>query len=595
MRLLRHTLPCLSLFSLLFLLCPRSADAQSWVKTFGGPRYEEAYNVYPTADGGFITAGTQRISQTEDHFWVARFDAAGTMLWDSTYGNNGTTYTLFGSGTTRDGGLLFGGFTGKQFSGTEEAVAYSIDSTGKERWFKGVDYNRSDHFHSMIERKEGGYYLAGHTDSKTDPNGNMWLLRLDSERNVIWEQEYDHNYGEHVHWAIETRDGGALLFGHGQIDIHEKYWLVKVDSNGTKQWDSMYSSDPNYHDSPYHLFETREGNYAMVGGSQSDEGLQGTMWLLVVDTLGRAVVDKHYSPSSGSAFAWSGRQTSDGGYILAGYALNLARGDRDMYIVKTDSNGVMQWDDAVGGEQDDDGYDVIETEDAYIAVGSTFTTAMQTGGGGDMLAVRIAKMDVEPPATPQLISPPHNSTGLPTTQMLTWTASPGATGYTLQIGDDSLLSSSHPYTAQDNGTPTASILMTGLEEGHRYWWTVLATSPVGTSYYSERWSFVVGQEAGVNDNSTAAGLNLATLSPNPARSQATLTLDCNTAARVEIRVTDGLGRLVQTLTPGTLGQGRHLFPINTEALAGGIYHCIITVTHGAGQRQTRRIPLAVER
>lgn len=582
---------------LLVALC--TASAQSWVKTFGGPRYEDAYNLYPTADGGFMTAGTQRITSNEEHFLVARFDAQGNNIWNYTYGDTGTTYTLFGSGMNLDGGLMFGGFTGQQFSGTEMAVAYSIDTAGHQRWFKGIDYSRSDHFHSMIERRESGYYLAGHTDSKDDPNGDMWLVKLDSARNVLWEKEYDNGLGEHSHWAIETRDGGALLFGHAQVGIHEKFWLVKVDSNGVKQWDSIYSSDANYHDSPYHLFETREGNYAMIGGSSSDESLQGTMWLLVVDTLGRRVVDKHFGPPSGAAFAWSGHQTTDSGYVLAGYSLNLSRGDRDMYVVRTKPDGTLQWDRTIGGVQDDDGYDVIELADAYIAVGSTFTTALQTGGGGDMLLARIDKSEVEPviaaPLAPQLISPADRMTGLGRTPTLTWGAAASAESYTIEVSDDSLFTNPLIYSAPDGGNASVSVTTEMLADTHRYWWRVLATNQGGNSPYSETWSFVVGEVAGVNDLQSASALNLATLSPNPAHASTTLTLNLAASSRVEVRLSNAAGRTVSTVTPGTLQPGQRLVPIPTEGLANGAYICTVIATRTDGTQERRVMRLVIER
>jgi len=182
-------LRCLAV-ALLFGGVGAHAQTQEWTRGVGGPGRECGRFVEPTADGGFAVAGTRtpRAGASFEEFWVARFDSTGQLMWEKTYGHTGVTHTIFTFSATRDGGFMIGGFTGQQFSGTESALMYRIDSLGNIEWEYDVNYNDSDHWHLLIERRTGGYYFGGHTDSKDDPSGDMWLVRLDEDRNVLWEK-----------------------------------------------------------------------------------------------------------------------------------------------------------------------------------------------------------------------------------------------------------------------------------------------------------------------------------------------------------------------------------------------------------------------
>jgi hypothetical protein len=237
--------------------------------------------------------------------------------------------------------------------------------------------------------------------------------------------------------------GEYLSFGHTVVNDLEKWWLVKADSNGAVVWQKVYGSEshtPGFHDSPYKTFMTRDGNYAMIGGSSQAWLDQGTMWLLVVDTSGAILVDKHYGNASGSSFAWSGRQTSDGGYILAGYTNYQTHGVVDMYVVKTDAQGNVQWEKRFGGTGYDYGYDVIEVADGYVVAGYTSSGSIMTGGGGDLMLVKI-RHELTTPSATILLSPPDGSNNQPPTFTATWRPTATATRYHLELAADDDFSS----------------------------------------------------------------------------------------------------------------------------------------------------------
>ena len=83
---------------------------------------------------------------------------------------------------------------------------------------------------------------------------------------------------------------------------------------------------------------------------------------------------------SGSDYAYSVIQTSDGGYLVVGYSLSSqsgdktedSRGDADYWVVKISTNGVKEWDKTFGGSSYDNAFSVIETSDGgYLVAGKS--------------------------------------------------------------------------------------------------------------------------------------------------------------------------------------------------------------------------------
>lgn len=365
-----------------------TAQTRDSVWAVGSSQNEYAYALQPASDGGFIVVGTKGGStEASVDYWAARFDAKGKKKWEKTYGRPGVSETIWGLEPSLDGGWLLAGFSGRQFSGNEHALIYKIDDDGNIVWEKDIDYARSDHAHIVLDRPEGGYYMTGHTDSKGDESGDVWMIKMDAERNVVWEKVFSLNYAEHSHAARLTADGGCVLLCHTVVGGLEKYWVFKVDSNGVQQWSKTPTSGTTLHDSPYYIVNTREGGFALFGGSGNNQG--GTGWMLVLDSAGNTIVDKHYGGVNDDTFIWSGRQTSDGGFVMFGLTSGQTNGAYDAYVAKTDVEGNVQWEQRLGAEGNDYGYCGYETPDGFVVAGATLSNSLLVGGGQDMLLGKI--------------------------------------------------------------------------------------------------------------------------------------------------------------------------------------------------------------
>lgn len=172
-----------------------------------------------------------------------------------------------------------------------------------------------------------GYIITGSTSSFGQGNTDVYLLKLDSMGHVKFQTSfggYNNDIGKSI---IALPDSGFIMVGYtsstgiGGYDV----FLIKADKNGTLEWQKT------------------------IGGADWD-------------------------------FAHSIKQTSDGGFIIAGTTYSFGYGNADGYIIKTDANGNVQWSKTYGGKKDDEFKSVIETMDGnYALAGYTKSYADSLG------------------------------------------------------------------------------------------------------------------------------------------------------------------------------------------------------------------------
>jgi hypothetical protein len=161
-----------------------------------------------------------------------------------------------------------------------------LDSSGNVQWTKTIGGSDWDEAYSIIQSSDGGYVVAGETRSFGAGDWDIYVVKLDSSGNVQWTKTIGGSDWDGANSIIQSSDGGyavaggTLSFGAGSADIY----VVKLDSGGNVQWTKT------------------------IGGSSSDE-------------------------------AYSITQSSDGGYVVAGYTYSFGAGYEDIYVVKLDANG----------------------------------------------------------------------------------------------------------------------------------------------------------------------------------------------------------------------------------------------------------------
>ncbi len=252
-----------------------------------------------------------------------------------------------------------------------------LSQTQFQRAIGGTD---DDYANSIIQTTDGGYAVAGTTRSFGAGNDDFYIVKFDGSGTLQWSRTVGGTNVDEARSIIQTTDGGyavagfANFFGGGLVD----FYIVKLAGSGTLQW-SKTVGGTNW-DYGYSIIQTTDGGYAVAGFTSSSITGPTDMYIVKLDAGGNLQWTRTVGGTNFDE-AYSIIQTTDGGYAVAG----LSRSFGGMYIVKLDAGGALQWSRTVGGGVDQ-AYSIIRTTDGGYAVAGT--TGSFGAGGYDMYIVK---------------------------------------------------------------------------------------------------------------------------------------------------------------------------------------------------------------
>jgi len=342
-----------------------------WTRTFGGYDGDFGYSIQQTMDGGYIITGyTYSHGAGSADVCLIKTDANGNEQWTQTFdvSFNDKGYSVQ---QTSDGGYIITGYT--EYCGGDSAGVYLMktDANGNEQWTQTFDGNDWDEGWSVQQTTDGGYIIAGSTWYYSANSGDVYLIKTDANGNESWMQTFGGSSDEHGYSVQQTSDGGYIIAGHtwsygsGEYDV----FVIKTDTNGNESWTQTFGGSSS--DFSYSVQQTTDGGYIIAGKTYSYGTGESDVYLIKTDTNGNEQWTQTFGGSDWDA-GHSVQQTSDGGYIIAGYTYSYGAGSGDVYLIKTDANGNEQWTQTFGGGNNDKGRSVQQTSDGgYIIAGYT--------------------------------------------------------------------------------------------------------------------------------------------------------------------------------------------------------------------------------
>jgi hypothetical protein len=343
------------------------SSATEFSKTYGGTKRDEAYSVIQTSDGGYALAGfTSSYGAGGYDFYLVKTDANGNIQWYQYYGGaeDEEAHCVI---QTSDGGYALAGYTESYGAGGADFWLVKTDKNGYELWNRTYGGAKDDIAYSVVQTGDGGYALAGYTESYGAGLANFWLVKTDANGNALWNRTYGGTGSDDAYSLIKTNDGGYALVGMtGSYGVGDgDFWLVKTDANGTGLWNQTYGGV--FTDIAYCVIQTSDGGYALAGYTESFGAGGDDFWLVKTDATGNLDWNQTYG-GGGSDIAYSVIQTGDGGYALAGYTESYGAGGADFGLVKTSADGSELWSHTFGGPKDDVAYCVIQTSGGGYAL-----------------------------------------------------------------------------------------------------------------------------------------------------------------------------------------------------------------------------------
>jgi len=315
-------------------------------------------------------------------------------LWTSSFGGDHTDLSASVL-QTPDGSFVFAGSTDSNGTTSLDAWLVKVDSAGDLVWSSVFGGSGDEAAYSVQETSDGGFIMAGYTTSYGSGGYDSWLVKTDAGGAYQWDATFGGAGLDLAYTVTQLPDGGYALAGYtassgaGGYDIH----LVRTDGSGGLIWEEFYGGSQD--DIAYSLAHTADGGYIITGYTSSQGPGPYNLWLLKTDSTGTMEWNKVLGGSEGE-IGREVRQTADGGYIITGYTGTWGAGLSDLWLVRTDNAGTVIWDSYFGGTQWDEGLSVVETWDGGFAVtGYTDTDGPVTAIGYDLWILKTDSAGIE--------------------------------------------------------------------------------------------------------------------------------------------------------------------------------------------------------
>lgn len=348
----------------------------TWTKTYGGSSGDDANAVIQTADSGYAITGVT-VSFGGENIFLVKTNASGDTLWSKIYGTGDTLSDASASSLqqTADGGYVMTGYISNFGAGSDDFYLVKTDANGNLLWTKTYGGINNDDAASAQQTSDGGYIIAGTSSSFADTLGDVYLIKTDATGDTLWTKSYGSNLTDAMDMGNavqQTSDHGYIIAGVTvSASQGENALLIKTDSAGTIQWTRLYGTgDASSDASLSSVQQTTDGGYIAAGyisnfGAGSDD-----YYLIKTDSNGDTLWTKTYGSTSVDDANFV-KQTTDGGYIAGGVTVGFAAGGEHLYLVKVDSVGHASCNE----------YNTQTTNNSSISV-NTYGTTTQVSTGG---------------------------------------------------------------------------------------------------------------------------------------------------------------------------------------------------------------------
>jgi uncharacterized delta-60 repeat protein len=369
--------------ALLFIEICSAQEKFAW--SVSGMDNDGGYSVIQTTDGGYFIAGyTHSFGAVDSDLLLVKLNSTGFLEWAETV--SGTDYDCGCSivGET-DGGYAVAGYTNSYGAGSFDLFLIKFDYTGSLEWAKAVGETGYDCGRSVVRTTDSGYVVTGYTNSFGAGNHDLFLVKFSSSGTVDWAKTVGGTDFDFGHSVDQTTDGGYVVagytntYGTGNYDL----FLVKFDFTGSLEWVKTVGGTGI--DFGRSVVQTTDSGYAVAGMTTSFGAGYYDLFFVKLSSTGSVQWARAVGGMDNDE-GYSVVQTSDRGYVVAGYTNSFGAGYSDLFLVKFNSSGSLDWAKVFGGTIIDQGYSVIQTTDGGYAV--TGHTASFGAGDNDLFLVK---------------------------------------------------------------------------------------------------------------------------------------------------------------------------------------------------------------
>jgi hypothetical protein len=353
-----------------------------------------------TKDGGYVIAGLKRAADatttnatTTNAIWTRN----DTAVLIKTYTNLTETWTkeygrgqFFSVTQTNDDGYIAAG-RATVLNKTNQSYLVKTYNNGSVQWSK--TFGEREHAR-CVQQTSDGYIMAGASRGPT-----AFIRKTDVNGNESWAKYYDN--GTYLFLVKQTSDGGYIAAGiqYPKGSENSYGWILKIYANGTKVWDHSYGDGQTQTIGA--VKQTSDGGYIAAGYEQPKGTDKQAGWLFKLNPDGKAAGMEHdYWLLNNTITQFDDvQQTSDGGYIAAGYTLS-ADDVQLACLVKTDAAGNELWNTTLYLKER---YDCLAGRVQQTKDGGYFIVGDTSLAGGETVSGRLWAAKLSPDPSPSLL------------------------------------------------------------------------------------------------------------------------------------------------------------------------------------------------
>ena len=357
-----------------------------FAKTYGGTNTDWGHSIIQTQDGGFAVAGwTMSFGAGNYDFLVLKLSSTGTIQWARTLGgpDDDLACSII---QTSDGGLAVAGWTGIYASGPTDFVVLKLSSAGALLWTRIFGGASRDEAWDIIQTQDGGFAVAGMTESFGAGSADFLVLKLTSTGTLSWARTYGGTGYDRTESMIQTIDGGYAVagmtasYGAGSYD----FLVLKLNPDGSQAWARTFGGAGE--DQAYSIVQTADTGFAVAGYADISGVGNYEFTVLKLNSTGNMQWTRLFGGANDDR-THSIINTQGGGLAVAGYTNTFGAGSYDFLVLKLFSTGTREWARTYGGTGYDRPESMIQTQDGGFAVMGA--TASYGAGSYDFLVLKV--------------------------------------------------------------------------------------------------------------------------------------------------------------------------------------------------------------
>ena len=313
------TLTLVIIVSLFFIAaCKRNQPLITWEKTYGGGSRDRAYSIKQSSDNGyFVAAQSSSFGAGGYDYYIIKLNEMGNKSWEKTFGGESAEIPRC-INKTNDGGCVVAGRTSSFGPAYCDFYIVKLDQNGGKNWEKVYGGDSWDDLWSIQQTTDGGYVAAGFTESMGAGGYDVYVMKLDGGGEKIWEKTYGGSVMDAANCIQQTADGGYIVagftesIGAGSWDVY----ILKLDGSGEKIWEKTYGG--TFADVANAIQQTADGGYIVAGFTESIGAGGRDVYIIKLDGSGERVWEKTFGGILDDE-ALSIHQNKDKSYTFAGY------------------------------------------------------------------------------------------------------------------------------------------------------------------------------------------------------------------------------------------------------------------------------------